>query len=76
MKIELCISRDRIPYIVGEFGADRVIVSKYNEDQDLVTFEVDSQMDFLYMFHVTISRSTNHLIINQIPKTNHLHIKN
>ena len=51
MKIELCISRDRVPYIVGEFGADRVVVSKYNEDQDLVTFEVDSQMDFLYMFH-------------------------
>jgi hypothetical protein len=54
MKIELCISRDRIPYIVGEFGADRVVVSKYNEDQDLVTFEVDSQMDFLYMFHAGV----------------------
>lgn len=54
MKIELCISRDRVPYIVGEFGADRVVVSKYNEDQDLVAFEVDSQMDFLYMFHAGI----------------------
>ena len=54
MKIELCISRDRVPYIVGEFGADRVVVSKYNEDQDLVTFEVDSQMDFLYMFHAGV----------------------
>ena len=54
MKIELCTSRDRIPYIVGEFGADRVVVSKYNEDQDLVTFEVDSQMDFLYMFHAGV----------------------
>ena len=54
MKIELCISRERIPYIVGEFGADRVVVSKYNEDQDLVTFEVDSQMDFLYMFHAGV----------------------
>jgi hypothetical protein len=54
MKIELCISRDRVPYIVGEFGADRVVVSKYNEDQDLVVFEVDSQLDFLYMFHAGV----------------------
>ena len=54
MKIELCISRDRIPYIVGEFGADRVTVSEYNEDQDLITFEVDSQLDFLMMFHAGI----------------------
>ena len=54
MKIELCISKDRVPYIVGEFGADRIVVSEYNEDQDLVTFEVDSQMDFLYMFHAGI----------------------
>lgn len=54
MKIELCISRDRVLYIVGEFGADRVVVSKYNEDQDLVVFEVDSQMDFLYMFHAGV----------------------
>ena len=53
-KVELCISRDRVPYIVGEFGADRVVVSKYNEDQDLITFEVDSQMDLLHMFHAGI----------------------
>jgi hypothetical protein len=54
MKIELCITKDRVPYIVGEFGTDRVVVSKYNEDQDLITFEVDSQMDFLMMFHAGI----------------------
>lgn len=54
MKIELCITKDRVPYIVGEFGADRVVVSKYNEDQELVVFEVDSQMDFLMMFHAGI----------------------
>lgn len=54
MKIELCITRDRVPYIVGEFGADRIVVSKYNEEQDLITFEVDSQMDFLMMFHAGI----------------------
>ena len=54
MKIELCISRDRIPYIVEELGADRVVVSEYNEDQDLITFEAAGQMDFLYMFHAGI----------------------
>jgi len=54
MKIELCISRDRIPYIVEELGADRVIVSEYNEDQDLIIFEVDSQLDFLHMFHAGV----------------------
>jgi hypothetical protein len=54
MEVKLCISRDRVPYIVGEFGADRVVVSKYNEDQDLVVFKVDSQMDFLYMFHAGV----------------------
>jgi hypothetical protein len=53
-KVELCISRDRVPYIVEELGADRVIVSKYNEEQDLITFEVGGQMDFLYMFHAGI----------------------
>ena len=54
MKIELCITRDRVPYIINELGADRVVVSKYNEDQDLVVFEVDSQMDFLMMFHAGV----------------------
>jgi hypothetical protein len=54
MKIELCITRDRVPYIVGEFGADRVTVTMYNEDQDLIVFEVDSQMDFLMMFHAGV----------------------
>ena len=54
MKIELCISRDRIPYIVEEIGADRIVVSEYNEDQDLITFEVDSQLDFLHMFHAGV----------------------
>ena len=54
MKIELCISRERIPYIVDFLGADRVTVSSYNEDQDLITFEVDSQLDFLRMFHAGV----------------------
>jgi hypothetical protein len=54
MKIELCISKGRVPYIVEMLGTDRVTVSDYNEDQDLVTFEVDSQMDFLHIFHAGI----------------------
>jgi len=54
MKIELCITKDRIPYIVEMLGTDRVVVSDYNEDQDLITFEVDSQMDLLHMFHAGI----------------------
>ena len=54
MKIELCISRDRVPYIVEEIGADRIVISEYNEDQDLITFEAAGQMDFLYMFHAGI----------------------
>ena len=54
MKIELCISKGRVPYIVEMLGTDRVTVSDYNEDQDLVTFEVDSQMDFLHMFHAGV----------------------
>ena len=54
MKVELCISKDRVPYIVNEFGADRVTVSEYKDDQNLVTFEINSQLDVLYMFHAGI----------------------
>lgn len=54
MKVELCIIKDRVPYIVNEFGAERVTVSEYNEDQNLVTFELNSPLDFLFMFHAGI----------------------
>jgi hypothetical protein len=54
MKVELCITRDRVPYIVEELGADKVTVTMYNEDQDLIAFEANSQMDFLMMFHAGI----------------------
>jgi hypothetical protein len=54
MKVELCITRDRVPYIIEELGADRVTVTMYNEDQDLIVFEVDSQMDLLMMFHAGV----------------------
>jgi hypothetical protein len=51
MNVELFISKDRVPYIVKEIGADRVTVSEYNEDQDMISFELNSQLDILYMFH-------------------------
>jgi hypothetical protein len=51
MKIELFITKDRVPYIVNEFGADRVTVSEYNEEQNMISFELNSQIDVLYMFH-------------------------
>jgi len=61
MKIELCITRDRVPYIVGEFGADKVVVSKFNIDQDLIVFEANSQMDFLMMFHAGIKCGSDNM---------------
>jgi hypothetical protein len=51
MNIELFISKDRVSYIVNELGADRVTVSEYNEDQDMIKFELNSQLDALYLFH-------------------------
>jgi hypothetical protein len=54
MKVELFISKDRVSYIVDFLGADRVTVSEYNEDQDMVSFELDSQLDLLHMFHAGI----------------------
>ena len=54
MNIELIISKDRIPYIIKELGADRVTVSEYNEDQDKVQFDLVSQLDVLYLFHAGI----------------------
>jgi hypothetical protein len=54
MNVELIISKDRVPYIVNELGADRVTVSEYNKDQDMIKFELNSQIDVLYMFHAGI----------------------
>lgn len=53
MKVELCITKDRVPYIVDEFST-RVTVAPYNDDQDMVTFELESPIDILYMFHAGI----------------------
>ena len=54
MKVELFISKDRVPYIVKELGIDRVTVSEHNEDQDMVNFELESILDVLHMFHAGI----------------------
>jgi len=54
MKIELCISKDRVPYIIEEFGTTRVVVSEYDEEQDKIEFELTSQLDVLFMFHAGI----------------------
>lgn len=54
MKVELFISKNRVSYIVEAIGKDRVTVSNYDDDQDLVTFESDSPLDLLYMFHAGI----------------------
>jgi len=54
MNIELIITKDRVPYIVEGIGADRVTVSEHNEDQNMVSFELDSQVDILYIFHAGI----------------------
>ena len=55
MKIELCITKERVPYIVSFLGADRVTVTKYSEEQDQINFELDSQLDLLHMFHAGIN---------------------
>ena len=51
MKVELFISKDRVSYIVNELGADRVTVSKHDATQDKVSFELEREIDVLYMFH-------------------------
>ena len=54
MKVELFITKDRVPYIVNELGADKVTVTEHNGDQDMISFELDSQLDLLHMFHAGI----------------------
>jgi hypothetical protein len=54
MKVELFISKDRVPYIVENFGSDRVIVTELDGDQDMISFELGSSIDLLHMFHAGI----------------------
>ena len=55
MLVELIISKERVSYIVNALGQERVTVSEHNEEQDFIRFELDSQLDFLYMFHAGVS---------------------
>jgi hypothetical protein len=55
MLVELIISKERVSHIVNTLGKDRVTVSEHNEEQEFVRFELDSQLDFLYMFHAGVS---------------------
>ena len=54
MKVELFISKNRVSYVVEAIGKDRVTVSNYDDDQDMISFESDSPLDLLYMFHAGI----------------------
>jgi hypothetical protein len=54
MKVELFISKSRVPYIVENLGADRVVIDEHTGDQDLIKFEVIGPLDLLCMFHAGI----------------------
>ena len=54
MKVELFVTKERVPYIVNELGVDRIVVTEHNGDQDQINFELDSQIDLLHMFHAGI----------------------
>ena len=59
MKVELFISKSRVPYIIEEMGAERIIVEKLDGDQDLIKFEMNSTLDLLHMFHAGIKFGSN-----------------
>jgi hypothetical protein len=54
MKVELFVTKERVPYIVNELGADRITVTEHNGDQDMISLEVNSPLDLLHMFHAGI----------------------
>lgn len=54
MKVELFVTKERVPYIVNELGADRITVTEHNGDQDMVSLEVTGPLDLLHMFHAGI----------------------
>ena len=55
MKLELAITKERVPYLVKELGEDRTEVKEYSDDQDLIIFEVNDGMDILSIFHAGIN---------------------
>ena len=59
MKVQLIITKDRVPYIVEGMGEGRVTVSYFSEDADTIDFELKSQMDVLYMFHAGVKCGMN-----------------
>jgi hypothetical protein len=54
MKVELFVTKDRVPYIVNELGEDKVTVTGHSGDQDMISLEVNGPLDLLYMFHAGI----------------------
>ena len=54
MKVELCISKNRVSYIIEALGKDKVNVSDHDDDMDFISFETENPLDFLYMFHAGI----------------------
>jgi hypothetical protein len=61
MIVELVIIKDRVPYIVEQLGEDRVAVTPYNEDCDLITFEFISNADFVRIFHAGIKHGMDEM---------------
>ena len=59
MKVQLIITKDRVPYIVDQLGEDRVAISYFSEESDTIEFELMSQMDVLYMFHAGVKCGLN-----------------
>ncbi len=55
MKIELAISKNRVPYLVKGLGEKLIEVKEYSDDQDLIIFEVNDGMDILSIFHAGIN---------------------
>ena len=54
MKVELFVTKERVPYIVAELGEDRITVTEHNGDQDMISLEVNNPLDLLHMFHAGI----------------------
>ena len=54
MIVELFITKDRVPYVIDGLGADRVVITKHDGDQDMISFELGSSIDLLHMFHAGI----------------------
>ena len=56
MKVEFFVCKDRVSYIVERLGIDRVVVTKLDDgsNHDMVSFELDSSVDVLRVFHAGV----------------------